>query len=93
MLCDIAQRSCHDLYIDTYIYICILNMIHTYNIYVYSEKFFRDDRKYRGEHCKEEGIGGAGRRWEGCTVEIHTHSVASYNGRMALVKRGKDHGG
>ena len=33
------------------------------------------------------------RSWEGCTVEIHSHSVASYNGRMALVKRGKDHRG
>ena len=33
-----------------------------------------------------------GRSWEGCTVEIHSHSVASYNGRMALVKRGKDNG-
>ncbi len=79
-MCDIVQRSCRDLYIDTYIYACIHCIWNIQIIYMYTTKSWslsRDDREYRVEYWREEGIGGSGRRWEGCTVEIHSHSIVS----------------
>jgi hypothetical protein len=43
---------------DTYIYVCLSKHMHVYR----ARKVARDDREYRGEHCREkEGIRGAGK--------------------------------
>ena len=69
-------------------------MIHIYNRYVYSEKLLAliENIEARIAEKKRESE-EQGRSWEDRTVEIHSHTVASYNGRMALVKRGTDHRG